>query len=493
MMYCPASGDCARTAFSKSDTFSVSAGARLRTRFHGLSLAIEEPPPSPFTSILLWSLVALLLVAIAWAWLSHLPIMTTAPGKFANDAHTKVVQSLNIGTVQNIQVKVGDTVSKGQVLVTLDPGVDLTKLASTRQDLGLNGLEQQRVLSELGLRPSLGPIAGVTRAAVSLEKHLAASQLASQRGKIEVDQAEVDEARANLAVGRATLAEYVQRTAQDTALAQAAKPLVAEGALSGERYTQLQDQVIVDEGQLRAQRQQVEQLAAAIIAAQKQREEDTRELESDRYQDLESSVGKGYDLTSQYAQATRDAALDQLRTPVSGSVQSVDVASLGTVVQAGQTVATIVPSDTPLIVEVDLPAQDVGFVKVGEKTQIKVTAYPFEQYGSIRGNVLSVSPTADPTSDLSSLPEGEDHQPVTPSSQNVSPPNADQTKGPSPPTLYYRVKVRPEQVWLDVEGQRRTMRPGMTVSVDIETGRRRVLDFFLDPVMKYMSNGLTTR
>ncbi|MHB8816119.1 MAG: HlyD family efflux transporter periplasmic adaptor subunit [Steroidobacteraceae bacterium] len=59
------------------------------------------------------------------------------------------------------------------------------------------------------------------------------------------------------------------------------------------------------------------------------------------------------------------------------------------------------------MVEVDLPAEDAGFIKLGQKTEIKVTAYPFEQYGSIRGKVLWISPTADSNSDLTSPPEGE--------------------------------------------------------------------------------------
>ena len=177
---------------------------------------------------------------------------------------------------------------------------------------------------------------------------------------------------------------------------------------------------------------------------------------------------------------------------MNGNVQSVDIASLGTVVQAGQTVATIVPSDSPLVIEVDLPSSEIGFVRVGQKTQIKVTAFPFEEYGSIPGTVLSVSPSAESNSDLSSLPEGDSHQPVMPQSQNNAP-STDDSGRASPPTLFYRVRVRPERMWLYAENQRHSMRTGMTATVDIETGQRRVLQFFLDPIVKYIHSGLTAR
>ncbi len=456
-------------------------------------LAIEETPPSPFTAVVLWSIVALLLVALVWTFVSRIPIMTTAPGKFMSDTRTKVVQSLNAGTVEEIRAEPGTKVVAGQVLVALDPHVDRAKLVSAENDLSLNRAMEQRVMAELGPSHQSGRAQGATAEMSELEDHLAEAQLAAQRSKIAGDRAQVREAQANLAAGRATLAEYEQRLHQDAALARSAQPLVPEGAISGQQYTQLQDQVIVDDGQLASQRQVVEQLVAAQSAAQKQLEEDTQTFASARYQDLETTVSKRYDLSSQYAQAKRDAALDLLRSPVDGTVQSVDVASLGTVVQAGQTVATVEPADAPLIVEADLPAQDVGFVKIGQKTRIKVTAYPFEQYGSIAGKVIWISPTADAATNLASLPVGESHQPVTPSTQPPQSSGTDQTQAGAPPPLFYRVKVAPEQTWLETEGERRIMRSGMTVSVDIETGRRRVLDFFLDPIVKYLNDGMAVR
>lgn len=455
-------------------------------------LAIQDTPAAPFTRALLWSMVALLLVALAWAWIGRIPIMTTAPGKFASYADTKVVQSLNTGTISRILVKPGDSVRKGQPLVILDPQLDSRKYRSAEEALSLNRLETERALVELGRR-TWGRKTPTRSALDALETNLATAQRAEQRSKIAGDRAQVVEAQANLASGEATLAEYRQRLRQDRQLADAAGPALPVGAISGQEYVKLEDQVISDQGDLESQNKKVLQLSAAVESAQKQLDKDVRAFMADRYQDLESAVSKGYDLSSQFGQADLTVKMDVLRAPIDGVVQSMAVVSLGSVVQSGQTIATIEPSHAPLIVEADLPVQDAGFVKVGQRARIKVTAYPFEQYGSISGTVLWISPTADPISDLSSIPIGESHQPETPSVPGTTGSGGSEMASSAPPTLYYRVKIRPERTWLDADGLRRTMRAGMTASIDIATGRRRVLAFFIDPIIKYVNNGMVVR
>jgi hemolysin D len=172
------------------------------------------------------------------------------------------------------------------------------------------------------------------------------------------------------------------------------------------------------------------------------------------------------------------------------------VASFGTVIQPGQTVATVVPLHAPLTVDADVSSQDVGFIKVGQTVEIKVSAFPFEQYGMIPGIVTSISPTAEASNTVAAHPAGESHQ----SQAAAASPAPSQTQSgtassseSAPPTLYYRVQVQPEQDWLLVDGTRHSMSAGMTVTVDIRTGWRRVLDFFLDPVIKNINNGISVR
>jgi hemolysin D len=474
------------------------ASRDLEREFQPHALAIQETPPSPFTRIVLWALAVLLAAVLVWAWISTIPISTSVPAKFETEAHTKVVQSLNSGTVVKILVEDGQAVRQGEPLVELDPMADRAALDSQSQSRAINHLQSGRIRAELSGQHGYATVPGATPAMSALEAGVMRADLAHLHSQITSDRHQISEAQANLAAGQATLAEYTQHAALDRQQVTDAAPLVPEGAMSGEEFNQLKAQDIQDAGKLAAQTQQVEQLQQAVNAAQAQLAIDQTQFAATQYQALETTQSKGYDIESQYVSAKRQYQLNWLRSPVDGTVQDLNVASLGTVVQPGQTLATVIPAHAPIIVEADLPAQSAGFVKVGQRVSIKVTAYPFEQYGTIPGHVTWVSPTAGTQSSIAKAPAGEEHQSGTPAPTQAPASTSGASSGSDsgsapPPTLYYQVHVRPERDWLSADGAQHHLYPGMTATVDIHTGQRRVLDFFLDPIVKYLDNGLGVR
>ncbi len=471
------------------------ASIHLSRDFQAHTLAIQETPPSPFTRMVLWGLALLVIVLLTWSYVSHIPIMTSAPGKFVTSARTKVIQSLDTGTVSAILVKTGDIVKTGQTLVELSPEVDQSALVSRTHAMALDQLEEQRIQAEISGKAEMAPVSGETASMVSLESRLQQSELSHYQAQLADDQAQIQEAQANLAAGQATLDEYAQRAVLDRRSATEAAPLVSQGALSGYHYDQLQDTALKEEGKLATQKKQVVQLQQALVAAQEKYAKDRTDFSKKLYKDWQDTQSQVYDLSRKASAAKEQYHLNWLRSPVDGVVQGVDVASLGTVIQQGQTVATVVPLHAPLTVGADISSQNVGFIKVGQQVEIKVSAFPFEQYGMISGVVTSISPTAEASNTVAAPPPGESHQsqaaasPTAPQAQDGEPSSSES----APPTLYYRVHVQPKQNWLLVDGVRHPMSAGMTVTVDVRTGRRRVLDFFLDPVIKYLNNGLQLR
>jgi hemolysin D len=179
--------------------------------------------------------------------------------------------------------------------------------------------------------------------------------------------------------------------------------------------------------------------------------------------------------------------LKWMRAPVSGYIQKVDVTTIGQVVTAAQSLVTIVPDGTPLIVEASATNQDIGYLKVGQPVEVKVDTFPFQKYGTLKGTLEWVSPDAEDRDAASSDSDVRSGAPDAKSDKNKDSPV------PNNAGYVYKIRVRTEQSDFRVAGEIRPVQAGMTVQVDITTDRRRVIDFFLSPVVKYLDEGLTVR
>ena len=465
----------------------------LTQSFQPQALAIQEAPPALFLRGLLWALVALVTVLVVWATVSRIPILTSAPGKFAAGQHTQIVQSLYSGQVQKILVHPGMTVHRGQALLQLNPQVDFKSLQDHLRALALNHAERVRIQDELTGHVPVARDPYETKSAALLEATLARADLAQEKARLRADDATLREARAQWrsAQGRAQTAQI--RARLDQRLVTEASPLVADGALSGAHYAQLLDQALRAQGKARRAQRRITARLQALKGAQANQAKDQAKFTDQLLQDLEQTLGQTYSLRRKVVHAHRHYQSDWLRAPLTGTLQSLKVASIGTVVQPGETLATIEPPTKALTVTADVPSRDIGFIHVGDKTDIKVASYPFEQYGMIPGIVTWVSPTAATTNTVAAPPAGENPQAAGTPAPTASAKSHGHSGSLNPPTLYYRLHVKPLKTVLWVEGHKRRMRAGMTVTVDIHTGERRVINFFLDPITKYLHNGVEER
>ena len=165
-------------------------------------------------------------------------------------------------------------------------------------------------------------------------------------------------------------------------------------------------------------------------------------------------------LKSSLEKANKSIDLQTLTSPTSGIVQGISLNTIGGVVSPAQSIMSIVPENTPLIVEAMLQNKDVGFVKPGQKASVKIDTFSFQRYGVLDGVVEKVSPDA----------------------------FEDENLGP-----VYKIKIKLDKDILPVEGKEIKISPGMSVTVEIKTGTRRIIDFFLDPFIKSTDEALKLR
>ena len=149
-----------------------------------------------------------------------------------------------------------------------------------------------------------------------------------------------------------------------------------------------------------------------------------------------------------------------LKSPIDGYVNTIFVHTIGGVVTPAQEIMTIVPKDAKMQIKAKVMNQDVGFIESGMPVSIKVDTYNFQKYGILDGDVTVVSPNS----------------------------VEDEHMGP-----VYEVYIEPKNTTLLVEGKEQSIKYGMTTTNEIKIGKRRIIEFFIYPLIKYMDESIKVR
>jgi membrane fusion protein, hemolysin D len=449
-------------------------------------LEIQETPPSPAQRWVLWTIVGLVAALVTWACVGKLSVVATAPGKFIPDGRVKQLQPLETSIVKAIHVKEGQHVHEGELLVELDPALSSADMQANSDKYGFNRLEQSRLMAELSHKPpDVGDIPQ-PKSRIVLEERMRRAREQAHEAKLAEARATVDEKTQALAAAEATLEKYEATTSIATEREASARPLVDTGAISRIDYLKLKEDLAENEHDLAAQRKTVEQAKAAELEAQRGIEQIKRDRVADIYGDLNQRVTDEPALKGDLDKSRELYELKWLRAPVSGVVQKLDVTTIGQVVTPAEALVTIVPDGTPLIVEATVTNQDIGYVRVGQPVDVKVDTFPFQKYGSLPGRLIWVSADAEDKGAVSA-----DFDTRTGAQRSAD--DESRAASNSNASYVYKVHVRTDRSQIRVDGVVQPIQAGMTVQADIVTDRRRVIDFFLSPVVKYLDAGLKVR
>ncbi len=376
---------------------------------------------------------------------------------------------------------------RGQVLVELDATEPQADEASLLEQLAEAVSEERRTqaLSQALMRATAGPPvgprspepalpppapdtqpAGLERAAdgdgpseASVRRQLRAEwqDITAQLDKLEAQtahrRAEIATVEQEIAKLQATLPLARQREADYQRLA-------AQGFMSSHAEQDRARERIEQERDLATQQARLEEAQAALAEAQHERSAyraDTLRQLSERHAQARL---KRQQLMQERSKTELRNRLMQLRSPVTGTVQQVAVHTEGGVVTPAQVLMVIVPRDAPVTAQVDVDNQDIGFVHAGQGAQIKLETFPYTRYGTVPARVQTVS--ADAVHD-------------------------DKRGAIFPATLTL------DRSSIDVEGQRIRISPGMNVTAEVKTGRRRVIDYLLDPLKQRTGDSLRER
>ena len=415
-----------------------------------------------------WLLLLVLGVGLggfmAWAWHFEIEEVTRGMGQVVPSRQIQVVQSLEGGLVSAIAVQEGDLVEAGQELIRIDDTTAGSERGELREREAALLAELTRVRTEAEGGQTLDFPQGLAdRAplAVAAEGAIFASRRAQLNSELQVlrdQQAQRESELQELRAIETKLERQIAPLSQEVALT---RDLVRSGAVPEIEFLQLQSRLAGLEGDLAVTRARVPTTLAAIREAKNQIASARSAYELTARERL-SRVQADLSVLTEGLRAANDRVTrTSLRAPVRGTVNRVNITTIGAVVQPGAPLVEIVPVDDRLLIEARIRPRDVAFIRPGDPTSVKITAYDYIVYGSLKGEVQRIG--ADTLEDA----EGE---------------------------KFFRVMVRTEENSLPGQAnQTLPISPGMVAQVDIQTGRKTVMDYLLRPFMRARAEALRER
>ena len=439
---------------------------RLQYEFLPAAEEIIETPAAPFGSVVIWLTTILLVLALAWAYLGQIDIVAVGSGRVSNDGSVKVVQSASYGVVKRITAQEGQRVHKGDVLVELDKTTAEKELATTTQSLNIARAERD-ILRRLAMGNGADDIinsAGVSDEAKAVLREFTASQLALASAKEQALKGSIASHQRQLQFNQQTKAQ-LEGEVQKLKDRQTKVKQKLESANAIERIRlqneldTLEQRITTANSAATSQGQQVLQSQLTLAQAQSQSQVSLAETNSSIGGQVITQEQRIAELENNLAKAKRALEQTTITAPVDGTILALNTRTIGGVVNVAERIAQIVPDNDLLYVDVTLDNQDVGFVRVGQRVVVKVATYPFQRYGYLEGTVENISPDA----------------------------IQDEKKG-----LVYKAKVKLSGVSSSKKNRLKLL-PGMSVSAEITTGKRRIIEFFLDPLMTHIDDSLKVR
>ncbi|UUX51073.1 HlyD family type I secretion periplasmic adaptor subunit [Nisaea acidiphila] len=449
---------------------------------------IQDTPPTRFLVLLPGLIFLFILALLAWSWIGRQDIVSVAQGTLVPSRPTVVVQAASSGVVRRIDVADGKKVSEGDALISLDPTETTVDLAQLESDRNASALEAARLSAlvaaaraEDGTHPTahfLPPEGiGSELAAAAWERleseweSLGREEAVARREVVRLEAqhattaAQIEKLEATLPISR-DLVEVQQQLRE--------KELVARSTL-----LQLQRGLIESEGELAVLRRTLKQNEAEIAVARETLAKVRTDFLTARLAELEGAEREVARTALELDKARQRQSRKTLRAPASGTIQELTVHSIGAVVREGDPLLKIVPTDAPLRAEARVLNKDVGWVSPGQRVEVKVEGYPFVSHGTISGIVVSISAEAEKG-------YGEGTSAAASSAGQAG-------AGQAPQPYEARIDLDPDSVAAFEAAGRRTLAPGMAVTVDIITGERRLIEYLLAPVLRYRKESLRER
>lgn len=422
-----------------------------------LPLELEDARPVKIQRAILRTGAIVLLAVTLWAGVTPIRELAIAPGQIVPRGDIRALQHLEGGIVAEIFVHAGDVVRAGDQLLRFSPdqtGGDLGQMQARADSLRQQWRQLEQLMNsqkgDLPLKLDGSKLGTEQQAVLDTRVKERDSEHRTLESRIEQRKVEIANFEKEV-VALQRMVDIRQQVFDDKA------KLLKEGLATRRAYfddqsslEQAKTQLLNANGQLAGAHEALDEAQSLFVASDAQAQRTWSEELSKvtaELKETDEAVAKQQDRFNRLI----------VRAPVSGTVQMLTVKSPGEVIRPGDTFAKIVPEDVPLFAEVQIRPDDIGHVKVGDRTELKITAFDPSIYGKLHGEVESISPSS------------------------FQRDNGD---------YYFKATVALDA--LELPGHARVT-PGMIVSAEIVTGAKSFLRYILKPVFKVFGPAFSER
>jgi hemolysin D len=401
--------------------------------------------------------MGLLLALLLWSVFGRMDIIVNASGKIIPSDRSKTIASVETARVDGLFVEDGQAVSAGDLLIELD-----TRMSDRERDKA-TGDRETALLQVARSRALLASIE-----ANRLEAMIGVDGVASER---------VEDARRHLESQWQDFVAKLKRLDGEIARYERQLPLISQRASDYRALSR--DHDVSLHAWLEKEQERVE-LEGKLADVANQRSAHIAETRKNAQDALNEGLRQAQSSGQDAERASAHSDLLRLKAPVAGTVQQLTVHTVGGVVQSAQPLMVIVPRQHQVEVEAFIENKDVGFVAEGQHAQVKIETFDYTKYGTMSGRVSHVSRDAiDPTAQAGSSASLQAHQ--------------DETKKDLPKGPMYAIKVLLDRSSMTIDGRQVALTPGMSVAIEIKTGSRRIIEYFLSPLIQHAHESFNQR
>lgn len=434
-------------------------------QFLPAALALQETPVSPVPRIAMALLCSFAALALLWACYGRIDIVATAQGKVVPSGRTKTIQSLETSVVQAIHVSEGQAVEEGQLLVELDatgPKADRDRLAGEILAAKLQAARAQALLiaTETGAAPRLILPEGIDQEQGQQAERWLNGQHAELAARLSRLQADAARRHAEYASTTAIVKSLEESAPIERQRAKDFKELVDQNFVSKHAYLEREQARLDKEGSLSGQQGRLAEISAGLLESKREQQSLVAEARRQAFDSQNEALQRSAELEQELRKAETRIGQMHLVSPVKGTVQQLAIHTIGGVVTSAQPLMLVVPDDQVVEVEAFLENKDVGFVEANDAAEVKFAAFQYTKYGTVHAKVVHVSNDA----------------------------ISDEKRG-----LIYSVKVKLDRSAMQIEDKLVSISPGMEAVVEVKTGRRRVIEYFLSPLIQHQRESLRER